>query len=346
MYSFNAGVVVQTAALRDGLDAVLGKTRVRVVVDREQIGDVDTLAQHRVDVLIVECKDLKVPLDRLVAQLKQNSISPLLIALSDSARPELILAAMRSGFHEFFYPPFEEVLARTLAGRLANKRGRQGRVVGVFSAKGGCGATTVACHLARELVRQTESEVLLADFDWNSPMVQFLMKTTSAYSLADAFANLDRLDASYWRALVSPVGSRFDVITATGEFPPLDAIATVLEFARSQYDWTVLDLGRQMPNLPDLDHVLLVSTPDPLARHRVFEITAKREVRLLVRGGDLRDESEALSEAYSEGRLLAASSRANRQFAALAREIAGITEPVTASLIGLLRRKVSEGIHR
>jgi pilus assembly protein CpaE len=387
---FSAGVVVPTATLRAGLEAVLRKMRGKVVLDLDHIGDVEVFARelrsHRLDVLLIECNDLRIPLDELVTRLKENSSFPLLIALSELARPELILSAMRAGFHEFLYPPFHDALQKTIAERVEARRpaglGKKGLIVGVFSAKGGCGATTIACHLAREIARQSQFEVLLADFDFYSGMVQFLMKTKSAYTLADAFENLHRLDASYWNALVSNGTPRLEVITAPEPAtmrvqPTPDQIIKILEFLRPQYDWTVLDLGREpgysaMRILDELDQTLLVTTLDPPSFQRAVEILRKLEklgldpgrLRLIVNESPaghcvplatleaslgwpvfatLQNESEALSEACSEGRLLNPSSRPNQQFAALARKLAGIAEPEQASLF---RRKVTGWIRR
>jgi pilus assembly protein CpaE len=385
VHPFTVGVVVRSATLRAGVDAVFQKLRTRVLVDQSQIDDLDLfvrdLRSRRLDVLLLECGDLTVPLDSLVTKLKANSIYPLLVALSESARPELILHVMRAGFHEFLFPPFQDGLQRTIVDRVASTRalgsGKNGRVAAVFSATGGCGATTIACHLAREIARQSSSDVLLADFDLYSGMVQFMMKTKSSYTLADAFDNLHRLDASYWRALVSNRIPRLEVITApdpttTSVFPPPDQVLKVLEFLRQQYDWTILDLGREpdystMRILNDIDQTLLVTTLDPSSLHRAREILQKLDtlglnslrVRLIVRDSPschrnsnqevesslgwpvfcwLRNESDALADACSQGRLLAASSRQNQQFAGLARKLAGIREQEPASFFGMFRK--------
>jgi pilus assembly protein CpaE len=385
VHPFTVGVVVRSATLRAGVDAVFQKLRARILVDLNQIDDLDLfvreLRSRRLDVLLLECGDLNVPLDSLVTKLRANSIYPLLIALSESARPELILHVMRAGFHEFLFPPFQDGLQKTIVNRVETTRslgsGKDGKVAAVFSATGGCGATTIACHLAREIARQSLSEVLLADFDLYSGMVQFMMKTKSSYTLADAFDNLHRLDASYWRALVSNGTPRLEVITApdaatTRVFPVPDQILKVLEFLRQQYDWTILDLGREpdhsaMRVLDDIDQILLVTTLDPASLHRSREIIRKVEargfdalrLRLIVKDSPtchrvsiqevesslgwpvfswLRNESEALSEACSQGRLLAASSRQNQQFASLARKLAGLPEPEPASFLGFFRK--------
>ena len=56
--------------------------------------------------------------------------------------------------------------------------------------------------------------MLLADLDVSAGMVAFLMKSVSPYSVADALNNVDRLDSSYWKALVSNGIPGLEVISA------------------------------------------------------------------------------------------------------------------------------------
>ncbi len=70
-----------------------------------------------------------------------------------------------------------------------------GKAFGFISAKGGCGATTLVCHVAAELGRQNQ-KVLLADLDLDAGMVAFITKTKAVYSILDAVNNLHRLDIS------------------------------------------------------------------------------------------------------------------------------------------------------
>ena len=87
-------------------------------------------------------------------------------------------------------------------GRGAGRPAKAGKAFGFLSAKGGCGATTLACHVAAEL-GYAHQKVLLADLDLDAGMVAFITKTKSVYSILDAVNNLHRLDISYWKALVS-----------------------------------------------------------------------------------------------------------------------------------------------
>ncbi len=77
------------------------------------------------------------------------------------------------------------------------------KVFGLLGAKGGCGATTVACHLARELNLETGQKVLLADLDAVSGAVGFVMRTKSPCTMLDVAENIHRLDPELWKGMVS-----------------------------------------------------------------------------------------------------------------------------------------------
>src|SRR5205807_956444 len=84
---------------------------------------------------------------------------------------------LRSGVLEFLYPPVSENLRKALdrAQRLVHRR-PPGRIFGVLSAKGGCGATTLACHTAvaiAERSRRQDKSTVLIDLDLNTGMVRF-----------------------------------------------------------------------------------------------------------------------------------------------------------------------------
>ena len=78
----------------------------------------------------------------------------------------------------------------------------------------------IACHAAVELGRENGRKVLLADFDVDAGIVSFLMKVKSPYSILDAINNLHRLDASYWKALVSNGIPGLEIIPAPARWPP------------------------------------------------------------------------------------------------------------------------------
>jgi|YNPMSStandDraft_1061717.scaffolds.fasta_scaffold01220_2 pilus assembly protein CpaE len=369
------GLIVAHRELRHQVDLSLRGSPARVVLDQPAVQDwgrfLDELDRVRPDIVLVDLGALGAsfaePLRRIRATLSQ----PIVIALHTVVEPETILAAIRAGASEYLYPPLEGALEKALI-RLVSERARQtqparepGKVLGFVSAKGGCGASTVACHVGVELQRLTGKEVLLADLDLDGGVLSFLMKARGQYSVLDAVRNIHRLDASYWKALVSNGQPRVEVIAAPrlldpNEPLPTEAFRQVIRFTRTLYDWVILDLGRSLNPmalavLADLDQAFLVATFDVLALHRVKQLVqnlldygyGQKRLQLILnrmpRQPDLtQSELEKvlgldifaglpnsypeLYEAYSEGNLLPATSELGRQFSRLAAKIAGVPE--------------------
>jgi pilus assembly protein CpaE len=118
------------------------------------------------------------------------------------------------------------------------------------------------------LRRQTDRKTLLADLDLDGGMVGFLMNAESEYTVLDAAANLDRLDASLWDGLVAQCPDGVEVLRSPGLVgvaePATDNLRQVLTTVRKIYRWVVVDLGRPSGfSLSLLDHateLFLVTT--------------------------------------------------------------------------------------
>jgi pilus assembly protein CpaE len=153
------GLVIATQGLFQEVQACLKGLPVRVLLQQPAVGDtsafLDQVEQLRLDVLVIDLTRLSEPFENVVRRIKTCSAPPQIIALNDTADPEVILGAIRAGASEFLYPPIEAGLSRALE-RLSAERAKaqaapgrhRGKTLGFISAKGGCGATTVASHIA------------------------------------------------------------------------------------------------------------------------------------------------------------------------------------------------------
>jgi pilus assembly protein CpaE len=290
MLELSIGVVVSDAALFDELQAALREAPVRIAFEqaglRDLQGFLDKVERQRPDVVIVDLGNLPCELPVLVEAIGQAPGSPFVVVVHKEGDSSLILDALRAGAREFLCPPFQPMLQTALL-RLASERERaqkeqparqRGRMVGFLGAKGGCGATTVACHTARELEFATGKKTLLCDLDLHSGLVRFLLQAHSRYSVLDALANTDRLDESFWQALVSNGTGQLEVLGAPDAPPSRDMplpkeVRDVLQFCRTVYDWGVFDLGRGISPfvyaaIEELDELFLVTTPEVPALHR------------------------------------------------------------------------------
>jgi pilus assembly protein CpaE len=80
--------------------------------------------------------------------------------------------------------------------------GPEGRLISVFSTKGGAGKSVVASNLAIILSRQTDRPVCLVDADLQFGDVAVMMKLTPQHTIVDAVAAIQRLDAQLLQSLL------------------------------------------------------------------------------------------------------------------------------------------------
>lgn len=290
MYPIAIGLAIRSNTLWSDVTAALRDTPYRVVFDHPELDDrpalLERVARAAPDVVLLECTNHTEVLEEMVHAIHATGAAPLVIALH--ASPELtgVVTALRAGVFEFLYPPLRDNLGKALdrAQRQVNRR-PPGKVIGFLSAKGGCGATTIACHVAAAIGRRGEhhgKQTLLIDLDLNTGMVRFLMRTASPYSVLDAASNLQRLDLGYWKALTSMDAPGLEVIAAPQELVSKhqltrEQVQHVLNFAHCNYDWTIVDLGRglglmTLSVLDTIDELYLITTPEVPALHLTKKI--------------------------------------------------------------------------
>ncbi|HVW86168.1 MAG TPA: hypothetical protein VHB50_15880 [Bryobacteraceae bacterium] len=281
MTPLTAALLLSSRALWEQAHACIQNLPVRIVLEQNDPGSpdelLDRLERHRVDVVLLEVSRLALPLEELVRRIKDTSSQPAVFVLHPEASSRHILEALRAGAAEFLYPPLieplREAFERLSAARAKSANpsfGALGRVFGFISAKGGSGATTFAAHVAAGVSRQVQAQTLLADFDFDAGLLRFIMKAKTSYSVRDALENMHRMDSSYWKALVSSLPNRLDVIPAPEELaakrsPGTQEITPLLRFIRSVYPISIVDFGRHvsptaLDSLPEIDTLYLVTT--------------------------------------------------------------------------------------
>jgi pilus assembly protein CpaE len=375
MYPLTIGLAIENRVLMEQAQACLANLPFRVIVEHQDIGDLgsflDRLERMRPDVVLVDISNWKEPLEGLVASIRAATGDSMLIALNTSAEADAILASLRAGINEYLFPPLEEPLRRTLEKRSVERSRRRdggakgaGKAFAFFSAKGGCGATTLICHVAAELGRQNQ-KVLLADLDMDAGMVGFITKTKAVWSILDAVNNLHRLDIHYWKALVSNGIPGVEIMAAPLALASKqqikdEQIRQVIAFAKPHYDWTLVDLGRSlsrvtMAALEEIDEACLVTTLEVPALHQAKQVIqtlldsgyGKNRIRLIlnrapkrldITPGELEkmlgvpifcmipNDYPELYETYAEGRMLGRGTELGKQIAKLATKLANLEE--------------------
>jgi pilus assembly protein CpaE len=170
----------------------------------------------------------------------------------------------------------------------------RGRMAGVLSAKGGCGATTVTCHLAAALRRAYVNgviagkdgarKVLVADLDVQTPAAHRALRAAPQRRVGDAFENVRRLSAGCWSEFATEAGENLDLLagfdTGGSARPPLAEpwrIEGLFRFLSRNYGWVLADLGRNLNPavwafIQNLDELFIVTAPDVLALYQTRSI--------------------------------------------------------------------------
>jgi pilus assembly protein CpaE len=172
-------------------------------------------------------------------------------------------------------------------GTAESEQGR-GILVTVFSAKGGCGKTTLATNLAAALADRGRREVCLVDLDLAFGDVAIALQLFPAHTIADAVPLADSLDLPAVMSLLTPHSPGLTTLVApiepgTAESIPATLVTQVLRLLKQQFDFVVVDT----PPAFD-DHVLAAfDQSDMVALLATLDIPALKNLKLTLETLDL-----------------------------------------------------------
>jgi pilus assembly protein CpaE len=177
---------------------------------------------------------------------------------------ELMRQAMRAGFSDVVGADgtFGEVAAAVLdagadvtkrrsasgvpSAGAANGRGGRGKVVSVFSTKGGVGKTVIASNLGVALAGQLGLRTVLLDLDLQFGDTGIMLQLKPERTIYDAVQSFDRLDAAMLKGFLTHHKSGLDVLLAP--LRPEDAesvtatrLARIIALLREIADIVVID---------------------------------------------------------------------------------------------------------
>ena len=178
-------------------------------------------------------------------------------------------------------------LSEKLAAATANGEVRQGKVVTVFSAKGGCGKTTVSTNLGAYLA-STGAKVLIVDLDLAFGDVAISLQLVPKASMIDVVAMSGNIDEKGLESVVTHHDAGLDAVCAPSE--PQDAeripgatIGELLRMARRVYDFVIVDTPPAFT-----EHVLAAcDVSDLLVLLATLDIPAVKNLRLALDTLDL-----------------------------------------------------------
>jgi pilus assembly protein CpaE len=195
----------------------------------------------------------KAPMDSEFALIKRLSTAhpgTAIITASEDTASSLVLRSIRSGAHEFLQLPidaeeFRTVIERVQELRLVSDEGMKklGRLIAVFSGKGGTGVSFFATNLAAAM----SSPSLLVDLNLQAGDAASFLGLDARYSIADFVNNRARLDDALIQSFVTPHSTNLSLLAAPAEahegedIKPQD-VTEVLHLLRQRFGCVVVDL--------------------------------------------------------------------------------------------------------
>jgi pilus assembly protein CpaE len=165
-------------------------------------------------------------------------------------------------------------VSRQLLGAVgsAKRAESEARVVTVFSAKGGCGKSTLATNLAVSLAEGGSRRVCIIDLDLAFGDVGIMLQLAPERGIGDVVNSRERIDSTFVRALLTPYSPGVEVLLAPvgpteAERIGRDQVAQVLAAIRTMVDYVVVDTPAHFSEavlaaLDVTDVTVLVATPD------------------------------------------------------------------------------------
>ncbi|HVB46182.1 MAG TPA: P-loop NTPase [Streptosporangiaceae bacterium] len=244
------------------------------------------LAADPAEILVVIGPDVPVP-DALTfaSGLRMTRPAVGVVLALDYVDVSMLTQALRAGVREVVpagdqvalnaacrrsYEVSQRLLASAPAASVSATR--EGQVVTVFAAKGGCGKTTLALNLAVALAADPSSQVCLVDLDLAFGDVAISVQLDPARTIVDALPMTGHLDSTGASSLLTRYRPNLEMLLAPitpgdAEKIPPALVGELLTVLRGIFDYVVVDTPAQFSEhvLTAMDasaHHILLTTPD------------------------------------------------------------------------------------
>jgi pilus assembly protein CpaE len=308
-WAWRVGLVLDAPALRSEILSALAEagagTLFEFAASANSFEVANAVDRDKPDLLFVELANTSRPAAEWIADVRRGEEKPLIVAVHPAADPPEMISALRAGASEFLSLPIKPAIYEAMEriGALLESRRHsmmeRGKIAGILSAKGGCGATSVACHLSAALVAANPSHdksngartrVLVADLDYQSPGTRAVFRTQPQAHAGEAFDAVRRLSSNAWREFATPVIAGVDLLASpmdvASETPFSDVetalpeqwrVESLFRFVSRQYNWVLVDLGRHLNPanwvlLQNIEELVIVTAPDVLALYQTRSI--------------------------------------------------------------------------
>ena len=148
---------------------------------------------------------------------------------------------------------------------------QEGKIITIYSAKGGVGCTTLATNLAVALHTE-DTRVAMVDCNLQFGDLAVFLNVKPQHSVIELFESADALDPEFAASMAMPHSSGFRVFLAPPSPEQADVVNAAqvkkaLEFLKTQYAYVIVDTPSALNDIvlsafDASDKIVLVTTPD------------------------------------------------------------------------------------
>jgi Flp pilus assembly CpaE family ATPase len=207
------------------------------------------------------------------------------ILVREQTDVELLSRALQSGIREVVQAGDHAALAaacrrsrdvswRILAATTTERAGQtvDGKIITVFTAKGGVGKTMLAINLGVALAQRGANQVCVVDLDLSSGDLAISLLLDPVRTIADSVSMTGHIDTTGAASLLTPYRPGLEMLLAPvnpgdAEKVPPSLVGELLAVLRTMFDYVVVDTPPHLSEhvLTALDasaHHVLMTTPD------------------------------------------------------------------------------------
>jgi pilus assembly protein CpaE len=257
-------------------DSLSSHSEIDVVGCTETVAEASAaLAGGHLDVILHASRDGELPGDDL-AQIREHTQAPVILVASGESSRLLEQALDADVADVLLLPQLGENVVFSIrkachAGRRLQSEGgtsRRGRVVTVFSPKGGTGKTVTATNLACAAAKHAGKRTLLLDLDLQFGDAAIMLGIEPEKTIHDLVVAPGELDSEKLAGYTTRHASGLDVLPAPlrpedAELVTESKLARLLEVARGSYDVIIVDTspffhGPMLATLDRTDELLML----------------------------------------------------------------------------------------
>ncbi len=267
-------------------DALLTMGDVSIVTETDNlVYGYEMIRQHHPDLVFVDLRDDDAGNNRGLEIIRRIGVyfkDIMVVASGQALDMNTIMTCMQAGAREYLRRPFnsDEVINLYRRHRASLGQGNQGdksgRIISVYSNKGGLGKTTIAVNTALAISQTTNQPVALVDLNLQLGDVSTFLDIQPRQTVSDIMRNLSRVDEAYLKTSLAHYQSSNNPnnpgvyvladpvdVEESEDITPED-ISTLLAMLKATFPYVVVDMDssidqRSITILDQSDLIVMVS---------------------------------------------------------------------------------------